>query len=41
MAKHAVATTDIAVLAPEIIERVYRLYGLTVEEIKPVEEAGK
>jgi len=37
MAKHV----DTAGLAREIDERVYRLYGLTAEEIKPAEEAGK
>jgi adenine-specific DNA-methyltransferase len=32
---------DTAALEREIDERVYRLYGLTAEEIKLVEEAGK
>lgn len=32
---------DTAGLEREIDERVYRLYGLTAEEIKIVEEAGK
>ena len=41
MAKHADAAADTAVLAPEIDERVYPLCGMTAEEIKPVEEAGK
>ena len=31
---------DTAALEREIDERVYRLYGLTAEEIKIVEEAG-
>ena len=37
MAKHA----DTAVLAPEIDERVYPLWGMAAQEIKPVEEARK
>jgi len=32
---------DTAALEREIDERVYRLYGLTAEEIRIVEEAGK
>jgi len=31
---------DTAALEQEIDERVYRLYGLTAEEIKVVEEAS-
>ena len=40
-AKRADAAADTAALEREIDERVYRLYGLTAEEIKIVEEAGK
>jgi hypothetical protein len=38
-AKRTDATADTATLEREIDERVYRLYGLTAEEIKIVEEA--
>jgi hypothetical protein len=40
-AKRADAAADTAALEREIDERVYRLYGLTAEGIKVVEEAGK
>ncbi len=40
-AKRADGAADTAALEREIDERVYRLYGLTAEEIKIVEEAGK
>jgi hypothetical protein len=40
-AKRADVAADTAALEGEIDERVYRLYGLTAEEIKIVEEAGK
>jgi hypothetical protein len=40
-AKRADAAADTAALEREIDERVYRLYGLTADEIKIVEEAGK
>lgn len=32
---------DTTALEREIDERVYRLYGLTADEIKPVEEASQ
>jgi methylase of polypeptide subunit release factors len=40
-AKRADEAANTAALEREIDERVYRLYGLTAEEIKVVEEAGK
>mgnify|MGYP007051604404 CR=1 FL=1 len=40
-AKRADAGTDVTAWEREIDERVYRLYGLTKEEIKIVEEGGK
>jgi adenine-specific DNA-methyltransferase len=40
-AKRADAAADTAGLEREIDERVYRLYGLTADEIKIVEDAGK
>jgi hypothetical protein len=40
-AKRAETGADTAALEREIDERVYRLYGLTVDEIKIVEESGK
>ena len=40
-AKRADGAADTAALEREIDERVYRLYGLTAEEIKIVEEASK
>ena len=40
-AKRADAAADVTAWEREIDERVYRLYGLTPEEIKIVEEAGK
>ena len=40
-AKRSDGAADTAGLERELDERVYRLYGLTVEEIKNVEEAGK
>ena len=40
-AKRADGAADTAALEREIDERVYRLYGLTAEEIKIVEESGK
>jgi len=40
-AKQANAAADVSALEREIDERVYRLYGLTPEEIKIVEEASK
>jgi predicted transcriptional regulator len=40
-AKRADAAADTAGLEREIDERVYRLYGLTAEEIKIVEEASR
>jgi hypothetical protein len=40
-AKRAEAGADTAALEREIDERVYRLYGLTAEEIKIVEEASQ
>jgi len=39
-AKRADPTADTSALEQEIDERVYRLYGLTEEEIKIVEESG-
>jgi adenine-specific DNA-methyltransferase len=39
--KRADGAADTAALEREIDERVYRLYGLTAEEIKIVEEAGE
>ena len=35
------AAADTAALEREIDERVYRLYGLTAEEIKIVEETSR
>jgi hypothetical protein len=40
-AKRTDAAADTAALEREIGERVYRLYGLTAEEIKIVEEASQ
>jgi hypothetical protein len=40
-AKRADAAADVSAWEREIDERVYRLYGLTAEEIKLVEESGK
>ncbi len=40
-AKRSDGAADTAGWEREIDERVYRLYGLTAEEIKIVEEAGK
>jgi adenine-specific DNA-methyltransferase len=40
-AKRADAAADVTAWEREIDERVYRLYGLTAEEIKLVEEGGK
>ena len=40
-AKRSDGAADTAGLEREIDERVYRLYGLTAEEIKIVEEARK
>jgi hypothetical protein len=39
--KRAHGAADKAALEREIDERVYRLYGLTAEEIRIVEESGK
>ncbi len=38
--KAKAARTDTTALELEIDERVYRLYGLTKDEIKIVEESG-
>lgn len=38
--KKADGTADVTALEREIDERVYRLYGLTPDEIKTVEEAA-
>ncbi len=40
-AKRSDVSADTAGLEREIDERVYRLYGLTAEEIQIVEEASK
>ena len=40
-AKRAKPTADTTAWEREIDERVYRLYGLTPEEIQIVEESGK
>jgi hypothetical protein len=40
-AKQADPAADVAALERELDERVYRLYGLTAEEIKIVEEIAK
>jgi len=40
-AKRAAPDADTTALEREIDERVYRLYGLTPEEIQLVEEASK
>jgi hypothetical protein len=40
-AKRADGAADTAALEREIDERVYRLYGLTAEEVKIVEEASR
>jgi hypothetical protein len=40
-AKCASPQADTSALEREIDERVYRLYGLTADEIKIVEEAGR
>ena len=40
-AKRSDEAADTAALEREIDERVYRLYGLTAEEIKIVEESSK
>ena len=40
-AKRSDGAADTAALEREIDERVYRLYGLTAEEIKIVEESSK
>src|ERR1035438_118943 len=40
-AKRSDGAADTAALEREIDERVYRLYGLTAEEIRIVEENGK
>ena len=40
-AKQRDAEADTSVLEREIDERVYRLYGLTADEIKIVEEGAK
>jgi len=40
-AKRADPSADTTALEREIDERVYRLYGLTADEIKRVEEGAK
>ncbi len=40
-AKRTDPQANVAALEQEIDERVYRLYGLTKDEIKLVEESGK
>ena len=40
-AKQSHSSTDTSALERKIDERVFRLYGLTPEEIKLVKEAGK
>ena len=40
-AKRAKPSADTTALEREIDERVYRLYGLTPQEIQIVEESGK